>query len=231
MRDSILSDEYDDSSHETCRLFDECSSRALHFLDERYKPDVAIRRILEIGVGGGRSLGLLSGYLEKKGFSGLKIDILDISSKMLAITREKHKDVVGRSIHCSVHAEGDDWANCVGAIKYDFIMANMCDPYLTDRALSNVSHLLSPKGVLFLSYPTADWAQKKRGTLKDVTVFRDKRGEKYLSFSFCPTKDELLEMLSRVGLHSVLDGVVAIAEVNKDAVEYNYFLTVHGDAK
>ncbi len=123
-----IADEYANDSHETCRDFD---AGTQCFLSKTKKFDELAElpngfNYLDVGVGTGVSLEFLLPWLTEK---KANIDVLDISSKMLSICELKFGKQVSNYFHTSIHKFDS-------SKKYELIVGSLCDPFLTNQALS-----------------------------------------------------------------------------------------------
>jgi len=208
-----IADEYSDSSHASCRDFDRCTQLFLNIyvegkFGENKFLDKSLRlRYLDIGVGTGATLDTL---IEKVGddkfnrpFIDLlvshasKIDVLDISEKMLNIVRKKFDSKISEYINESIYRYSSD-------MKYDLIIATMCDPYLTSSFVQKTASLLDNGGVLLLTFPHNQYMKKARnGNFLNKTTFKRICGRNYESFSFCRRSRELVDEFLKWNVHKV----------------------------
>jgi len=202
-----IADEYGNDSHETCRDFD---SGTYCFLEKAVKFDELIElsnkfNYLDVGVGTGVSLEFLLPLLNEK---SAEIDVLDISSQMLSICKEKFGGRIDNYFETSIHAFQN-------AKKYDLIVGSLCDPFLTNQALSVLKQCLTKNGVLLITIPANTWAKKVRKENITQTVFHNKKREKYLSYSFCWSKGDLIKYAEQNGFFMKYCNVILIDEIKK----------------
>jgi SAM-dependent methyltransferase len=197
-----IANEYDDDDHATCRDFNYCTSV---FLNEFFtSPKHKIKnnmKYLDIGVGTGKTLEtkfnnsnnlLIDLLIEKK----CSIDVLDFSEKMIEIVKNKFGDKINNYINESIF-------DFKSEIKYDIIVAALCDPYLTREFLDIASKILENGGHLILTYPSTSWAKQTRENSNiNKIIYKNKNGKKYDSYSFCWEATNLLEYLKKSGLHN-----------------------------
>lgn len=194
-----IANEYDDDDHTTCRDFDYCTSAFLNEFFTSHKIEVNMR-YLDIGVGTGKTLetkinndkSLIDLLVERN----CRIDVLDISDKMIEIVKNKFHDKINNYIIKSIF-------KFMPEIKYDIIVAVLCDPYLTDGFLNIASKILETSGYLILTYPSVSWAKQVRGDSNaNKMIFNSKNGERYCSFSFCWEEINLWKRLKKIWLQT-----------------------------
>lgn len=202
-----IAEEYEDETHETCRDFDKGTE---FFLQEAIKIKIFSSlqegfNYLDVGVGTGVSVKILLPWLTEM---NAKIDVLDISAKMLEITRNKFGDKIASYIHSSIHNYKPDK-------KYDLIVASLCDPYLTESSIKVFKNILEKNGILMLTLPTNTWARAVRKENVQQTIFHDRYGKKYISYSFCWSKSDLIKFVESCGLYNYYSRVVLVEEIKR----------------
>ena len=202
-----IADEYGDETHETCRDFDKGTE---FFLLEAINNPICSSlpkgfNYLDVGVGTGVSVQVLMNWLTEM---NAQVDVLDISKKMLEITEKKFGNKIDNYIHTSIHKFESNK-------KYDLIVASLCDPYLTESSIKVYKNILKEDGILLLTLPTNTWAKSVRKENIQQTTFHDKHGNKYISYSFCWSKSDLIKLVESNGLYNYSSRVILVEEIKE----------------
>jgi trans-aconitate methyltransferase len=187
----LIAEEYDDESHQTCRDFDEMTRRLL-----ASKINMVMRASTILDLGGGT--GIVTTVLrEMVSLNAKRIHVVDPSSQMLKLYKEKHDDL-------SVTFEQGTATNFRPNEPYDLVVATLCDPFLTDGFLESLPRLLGNSGAVILSFPHEKWAKLVRKP-EDITVtrFRDKLGGEHVARSICRDPVDVQAHLQNLGFGEV----------------------------
>jgi len=191
-----IASEYDLVEHETCRNFEQCTADHLSKFTEENKKFTG-RHYLDIGVGTGATLNVLLDWIRN---NKLNVDIIDISQNMLDITTCRFKSIIRNSFCQSAHKLGFGFDN------YDLVVASMCDPYLTNRFLDQVSRTCSLGGRLVITFPSVSWILNSNRSSLEKNAFNTRHGL-LEGFSFSIDPIMCINILSDYGfqLHSRRD--------------------------
>ena len=186
-----LASEYSSKSHQTCRNFD----TANQILIREFGPQLRAWRnnrttlsFLEIGVGTGALLPLL-----KREFSLHQdhIAVLDQSTAMLTACSDNTRGEVQEYHASSIYSSEP----CIGS--YDLIVGLLCDPYFTPDLFHRFGEILRPKGRVFITFPSYDWACATRAGSLIHANFHDEKERELQSFSFCWPRELINIMAAR----------------------------------
>jgi len=194
-----IANEYDDDTHTTCRNFEYFTSEVLNyfFTSCEIKENM---KYLDIGVGTGKTLEVkldnnitVVEFLEKK---RCIIDVLDISEKMIQVTKRKFNNKINNYIQKSIFDFKPE-------NKYDIIIAALCDPFLTRDFIKVASDILKINGYLVLIFPSLSWAKQVRSNCSITkTIFNSLEGERHIGFSFCWDENNLWRYLKKNGFYN-----------------------------
>lgn len=187
----LIAEEYDDESHQTCRDFDEMTRRLLvSKLDLVGKAET----ILDLGGGTGVVPSILKKVVSLK---GKQIHVVDPSSRMLDVYREKHSEL-------TITFERTTATNFKVEKKFDLVVATLCDPFLTNQLLDSLPGFLNINGSFILSFPHEKWAKLVRKPEELTTTrFRDKQGAEHIARSICRDPSEVQGHLQFMGFVEV----------------------------
>jgi SAM-dependent methyltransferase len=165
--------------------------------------DIAGVKVLDVGVGGGKTVGLL----KKVGFSEAQITAVDISEEMLKLVAQKYPAITLRKANI---AEESSIAELKDKSPFQIVTAHMVFNHLTDSQMRNslliVQDLLEDRGYLIGMVPYPE------NPAKLLSVYDD--GESYVAKEAAPWGSEVCyyhrsfaayaEYLDRCGYYSSL---------------------------
>lgn len=194
---NALADEYETNHHRTCRDFDSVNrqfvqNRVASLVGKQLRALRKRQRVLEIGPGPGHLTSELMSLFKEEEY---QYDVVDISPRMLERCGKAFGDSISNYFCGSIFELAPKLQG-----KYDVVFALLSDPYLTSNTLRRIGRILSPGGVLVLSYPAHSWARVVRSGSFPFTFFRNVNGRRLFSFSFCWPLDDLIGQCSANGL-------------------------------
>ncbi len=207
-----LAFEYDSIEHATCRNFDIANyiflSRVLASRKIQFHKQLSY---LDVGVGTGISLENINRIFNKEGkiFNEVFsiIDVLDISSNMLEVTKRKFSDLIDNYFCNSILSFNSKR-------KYDIILSTLSDPFLTKESLFKFQKTLVNEGFLILTFPSYNWAKSINREEIDKTTFHDCNGKKRKSYSFCWSNKTLINILDDVNLDVIYLDIIKLNQIN-----------------
>lgn len=183
----LVAKEYYDSSHKTCRNFDEATLRAL----KHQAPEIPTEGlILDVGAGKGRCVEFL-------GLSASRIIQLDNSTRMLQVT--PREECALKILHDAELLPFLDGSFCC-------LTAFLCDPFLGLSFLHEAHRVLTNEGLLIATTPSYEWGIPLR---KDLNIpplstrFITREHGKVVVPSTLLPKKRLQEMLALVGFSKI----------------------------
>lgn len=142
----VVSSEYYETRHKTCRNFDETTKHHISSFVELNDP------IIEVGAGRGRC------FEYTKRIAAIHFDS---SIGMLNIkNREPGIRILGDA-ECMPFVEGE----------FGSVVSFLCDPFLTVKFLSEVHRILINNGSFIFTTPAYEWGVALRGGEKHATTF------------------------------------------------------------